>query len=359
MVDHPLIDDVGSFPVANLEAFENFYMQAYRFLTKNDVASGLENRGFKNNFYDPVINSFLMKLETGLDVINYPQHYSMHDQFLKPIDQYGDPDDPFLIEKEKAIIPEVLAIKHYLNTCDLESLKIPEYSASRDKILLKACITGPIELYIKTELGFTIYKDVLKNFSKSVNHFAKSAIINNDRMETQVIAIDEPSLGFITLFNIEPDEIVECLDIATEGLDDTIIQIHMHSLRDAEVPLKCKNIDVLTCEYASDPTNVIERGLLEKWSKKMRVGVSRTNYNAIIGELYEKGIKIDVNAKLEEQVKLIDPVEKIKENYQRAISHYGKENVQFVGPDCGLKSWAPQSLAQHLLKRVVDSLRDI
>ena len=91
----------------------------------------------------------------------------------------------------------------------------------------------------------------------------------------------------------------------------------------------------------------------------MRVGICRTNYNAIIGELYEKGIKIDMNATFEEQVKLIDPIERIKETYKRALDHYGKENMQFVGPDCGLSSWAPPNLAQFLLKRVVDTVRAI
>ncbi|MBD3185404.1 hypothetical protein GF325_01140 [Candidatus Bathyarchaeota archaeon] len=350
-----LIDDVGSFPlpINRRDMFERFYFTAYDFLRKHDVQRCLENRAFKNNFYQPVIDAFTKKLETGLDVINYPQLFSMHGQFLKPIMNFqeGGNHSPFLINSADALIPEIPVIKNFIEQCSFPELGIPPGSASSRQIQLKACITGPVELYMKTELGFTVYKDILMNIAKSINRFAKNSIISTERIQTKVIVIDEPSLGFVDLFNIEPEDITECLDVALDDLGDGIeTQVHLHSLRDASIALNSHNIDVLTCEYASDRSNTIARELLEQHGKKMRVGICRTNLNAIIGRLYEKGIK--VGSGLEEYRQLIDSETRIRENLESAIKQYGKENIAYIGPDCGLSSWRPPELAQILLQRV-------
>ncbi|MHA1682537.1 MAG: hypothetical protein ACTSUE_16485 [Promethearchaeota archaeon] len=354
-----LIDDVGSFPLpANRrELFDQFYLTAYNFLLKNDVDSCVDNRAFRNNFYEPIIESFLKKLSTGLDVINYPQLFSMHYQFLTPISRYGSTQStPFLIGEKSAIVPEVLAIEHFVKNTPLEELHIPGNSASAEQVQLKVCITGPIELYIKTELGFTVYKDILENFSKSVNYFAKNSIINNEKIRTAVIVIDEPSVGFIDLFNIEKEDLTRCLDLALSGFGDGITtQIHLHSLKDVDIALNAKNIDVITCEYASDNNNIIGRKVLEDSGKKMRVGICRTNLNAIIGKLYEQGIRVGTS--YEESLQLIDSTEMIRKNYEKAITHYGQDNVTFVGPDCGLSSWNPPRLAQVLLERTVNAVK--
>jgi methionine synthase II (cobalamin-independent) len=210
--------------------------------------------------------------------------------------------------------------------------------------------------YVHSELGFTVYKEILANFAKTVNAFAQSSIVNAPRIKTKIIAIDEPSLGFIDLFNVDEADLVSCLDLALAGLpDDVVTQIHLHSLRDAHIPLQTKNIDVLTCEFASDPTNTIDRNLLEQHHKKMRVGICRTNYNAIIGKMIEEGRGVGTG--YDDQVMLVDGEDKIKTALQKAIEHYGAENLAYVGPDCGLSSWAPPELAQMLLKRVVNVIQ--
>ncbi|MHA1889918.1 MAG: hypothetical protein ACTSYS_02920, partial [Promethearchaeota archaeon] len=334
--------------------FKQFYFTAYKFLLSNSVEDCLDNRAFKSNFYEPVIRSFLDKLESGLDIINYPQHFSMHEQFSYPMTTYCKKtgECPFTIDEAKAIVPEVPIIRHFINNSDLDSLKIPEDSLSRDQVQLKVCVTGPIELYVRTDLGFTIYRDILTNIAKSINAFIKNSIIKDKKIKTKVVVIDEPSIGFIDLFNATDDDLINAFDTALDGLDDDIItQIHLHSLKDAHLALESKNIDVITCEYASDPSNVIEKRIFQEYDKKMRIGICRTNYNAIIGQLYEKGIKVGTS--YEEGLKLIDSVDKIRMAYKKAIEYYGRENIQFVGPDCGLSAWNPPKLALDLLKRVV------
>jgi 5-methyltetrahydropteroyltriglutamate--homocysteine methyltransferase len=364
MVRDVLVDDVGSFPILKekRDLFDEHYLKAYNELVNNnnDVSAILDHRGLKYHVYEPIIRSFRMKLATGLDVVNYPQHFDMNLQFSRPIDLYPPKSGdvvPYLIDPSMAIVPEVLFIQHHVNNTPVEELGIPEYSASAKQVQLKVCITGPIELYIKSDMGFTVYKEILANLSKSVNAFAKSSIINDARIRTAVICIDEPSLGFINLFNIEERELVECLDMALADIPgDVVKQIHLHSLADARLPLQTKNIDVLTCEYASDPTNVIGREQLEQFHKKMRVGICRTNYNAIIGKMYEEGIVVGTG--YEDQIGLVDSEEKIATALASATDHYGRENLAFVGPDCGLSSWSPPELAQLLLKRVVSVVQN-
>ncbi|HME54206.1 MAG TPA: hypothetical protein VKM55_18420 [Candidatus Lokiarchaeia archaeon] len=359
-----LVDDVGSFPILQekKDAFVQYYMKAYHELVTNnrDVSVICDHRGLNFHVYEPIIRSFKMKLATGLDVVNYPQHFDMNLQFSRPIDLYpaGSGDRiPYLIDESKAIVPEVFFIQHYVNSTSVEELSIPEFSASAGQVQLKVCITGPIELYIKSDMGFTVYKEILANISKSVNAFARNSVINDERIKTAVICIDEPSLGFINLFNIDEQELINCLDIALENLPtDVVKQIHLHSLADARIPLQTKYIDVLTCEYASDPSNVIDRSLLEQYHKKMRVGICRTNYNAIIGKMFEEGVVVGTN--YEDQIGLVDSDEKIQAALTNAIDHYGRENLAFVGPDCGLSSWAPPELAQLLLKRVVSVVQN-
>ena len=86
----------------DLEAFKNFYWTTYKaILNKVDIS---DHRGINSYFIQPLMNSFKCKLKAGVEIINYPQHMDMMNQFLKPIKDYEV--EPGLIEGEKAIIPE-------------------------------------------------------------------------------------------------------------------------------------------------------------------------------------------------------------------------------------------------------------
>ena len=69
-------------------------------------------------------------------------------------------------------------------------------------------------------------------------------------------------------------------------------QIHLHSTAGVHDLLCVKNLDVLSFEYAASPGNIdaVSKSMLEKANKQIRVGVSRTDIDTILAELYEKGI---------------------------------------------------------------------
>lgn len=343
----PKYDDVGSFPLPehiDKTLYSEHYWLAYSSIVKEvDI---FQHRGIKTYFIEPLLESFQYKLDAGVEVINYPQHMDIYNQFLKPITNYET--EPDLIEEEKAIIPEVHVIDKFAQ----------EYYGKHGKpIKLKICITGPIELYIKKH-DFTIYYDLALNLATSINHFLKNSLINKEYLKTTTISIDEPSFGYTDLFNATNEEIVGILDKSVEGFEADI-QIHLHTLNRADMIYQSKNIDILTCEYASDHSNVIPKRELIEADKFIRVGITRTNIDGIISEKIDQGQDWD-QLKTKKGLKtLIDSPAQIKKNLDFALSHYG-DRLKYVGPDCGLSSWENPNIAFELLTRtsnVISSFR--
>ncbi|MFO8018408.1 MAG: hypothetical protein R6U96_07220 [Promethearchaeia archaeon] len=340
-MEFPKYDDVGSFPLPEYidkDQYVEHYWLAYKSLV-ND-ADIFKHRGIKTYFIEPVLESFQYKLDAGLEVINYPQHLDMHTQFLKPLSDYEV--EPDLIEERKALLPEVYVIDRYAQEY---------YEKHGDSIHLKVCVTGPIELYVKKH-QFTVYSDLAMNLATSVNHFIQNSLIDKEYLKTTTISIDEPSFGYTDLFNVDNAEIVQILDKSVEGVDADV-QIHLHTLNRADLIYQTKNIDILTCEFASDSSNVIPKQELVEADKFIRVGITRTNIDGIIAEKIDQGEDWDTLKTTKGLRSLIDSREQIKKNLEFALSHYG-DRLQYVGPDCGLSSWERPTMAFELLTRTSD-----
>ncbi len=346
MKDFPQYDDVGSFPLPEYidkEMFNKFYWIAYNGLIKNEDV--FENRGINNFFQHPILQSFQQKLNAGVEIINYPQHIDMYNQFLKPISNYET--QPDLIDSSKAIIPEMFVIKKYAKEY---------YERTSTPLNIKLCVTGPIELYVKKH-SFTVYSDIALNLAKSINSFFKNSLYFTKYLKTPVISIDEPSFGYIDLINISNDEIVTIFDKSLENINTTT-QIHLHTLDRASICLQTKNLDVLTCEYASDPNNTLPKKDLDENDKFIRVGIVRTNIDSIIAEALDSGKTYEEIKTFEGIMYLIDSKEKIRKNLLTALNHY-KERLKFVGPDCGLSGWSPPEVGYELLHRTYEVIKKI
>jgi 5-methyltetrahydropteroyltriglutamate--homocysteine methyltransferase len=336
----PLYDDVGSFPLPeniDIEWYRKFYWVAYKAFVNKNQDDILEHTGINNYFINPFLESFRLKLKAGVEVINYPQHIDMYNQFLKPISDYEI--EPGLISPENTFIPEMFIIENFAKE---------HYEKTGNSFNVKICVTGPIELYIKQQ-GFTVYLDIALNFAKSVNSFIKSAIINNKYINTSVVALDEPSFGYVDMFNINNDDIINIFDKSLEGINATN-QIHLHTLKKATLAMQTKNIDVLTCEYASDPTNKIPKRELDQYDKFIRVGIARTNIDSIVAEKLDLGMSMDELGTLSGKLSLIDSEDRIRKNLLKAIEMYG-DRLKYVGPDCGLGGWPLPQIAFELLNR--------
>jgi len=334
------MDDIGSFPLPQGTTRENFsraYQQARQaILDGKDIT---QDPALQANFCNIVLDSYRKKLASGLDVANYPQQYD-------GIKQVGDAlhvameSGSFLVEEKNAILPEVHLINRQAKALSEEFGK---------KIQLRVSLFGPMEQYLH-EVGKTPYQDVLDSLAETIRRFAENSVLNNKYIQTTVVSIDEPSFGFNNI-QAAPDQLCNVLEKAFD-FQGVTRQIHLHCAAGVHDLLNVKNLDVLSFEYAASPSNIeaVPKNMLEKADKQIRVGITRTDIDSILAELYEKGI----SKPSAEQ--LVEPVNTIRKRYLAAKEKYG-DRMTFTGPDCGLGGWPSQDAAALLLKRTVEAVK--
>ena len=335
-----LVDDIGSFPLPTQIKRDDFgkaYEAARELIGKGSDPSADEF--IQKNFYSVVVESFEKKMTTGLDIVNFPQHYSGTKQVGDSIHAAME-NGSFVVAEEKAFFPEIYVLNK-------EAKRLSEKAGK--KIQLRISIFGPIEMYL-SEIGATPYPDVLEGFAKTINRFAKNSILNTKYIETKVVSIDEPSLGHSS-FSGSPELVRDALEKAYD-FQGPVKQIHLHFASGIHDLLAVKGLDVLSFEYAASPQNIeeVSKSLLEKADKQIRVGIARTDIDSIWAELYEKGITKPSTEQLVESVDII------KKRYLFAKERYG-ERMTFTGPDCGLGSWPTQEAATLVLKRAVEAVK--
>jgi 5-methyltetrahydropteroyltriglutamate--homocysteine methyltransferase len=335
-----LVDDVGSFPLpanVNKEVFSEAYRQA-----RGAAIKGKDLRTdpfLEKNFCSVVLDSYRLKLASGLDVANFPQQYDGMKQVGDALHSAME-QGSFLVNEKTAVLPEV-----YLINQEAKALS-EEFGR---KIQLRVSIFGPLEHYL-AEIGNTPYQDVLEGLAGTIQRFAKNSVLSSKYIETTVVSIDEPSFGF-NIIQAPSDVVCGVLEKAFD-FKGAIRQIHLHSAAGVGDLLCIKNLDVLSFEYAASPKNIeaVPKSMLERADKQIRVGIARTDIDSILAELYEKGIgKPSAD-------QMVEPEETIKKRYGVAKEKYG-ERMTFTGPDCGLGGWPSQEAAALLLKRTVEAAK--
>jgi len=335
------VDDVGSFPLSpeiDRKSFEKAYA-----LARKSMARGKEmesDQFLQRNFYRVIVDSFVKKAQTGLDVVNYPQHYDMQRQ-LGDMLREAMARGTYLIDEKQAFLPEVNVIKQ-------EAKRL--YEQLGKKVQLRVCILGPMEFYLR-EIGTAAYRDVLMMFAENVKRFAENSILDSKYMKTAVVSLDEPSFGFREI-SAERDILMDALEKAFD-FKGAVRQIHLHSPSRMSDILEVKNVDVLSFEYAASPKNIdgVSRSLLDQADKQIRVGISRTDIDSIMAELYDKGV---AKPRVEQ---IAEDEATIRKRFKTAKEKYG-ERMTYTGPDCGLGGWPTQEAALLLLKRTVDVVRN-
>ena len=335
-----LVDDVGSFPLpasVDRHAFNRARCLARQMMAKGKAIARDARVGL--NFSKVVVDSFKMKLASGLDVVNYPQHYDMHDQFAEAIREATNLGT-YLVDEKKALIPEILVLREAAKAICEETGK---------RVRLRVCITGPMELYLK-EVGTTAYDDVLLMFAETVRRFAANSLLNSKYVKTEVLSLDEPSFGF--------QEVAANRDTTSRVLERAFNvkgvtrQIHLHSPSRITDLLEIDNIDVLALECAATPKNMesVTKRMLDESDKRIRVGISRTDIDGITAEFHEKG-RIALTPD-----RLVEKMEVMRSRFEVARKRFG-DRLAFVGPDCGLGGWPSQKAAQLLLNRTARAVK--
>jgi 5-methyltetrahydropteroyltriglutamate--homocysteine methyltransferase len=336
-----LVDDIGSFPLptgVNRETYNKAYQLAREAMANGRDISG--NEFIRENFYNVTINSFRRKIGTGLDVINSPWHYDGIHQVSDVVHKAME-KGTFVVDEKDAFLPEVRVIEAEAKSLSEELGK---------KISLRACMFGPMEQYLQ-EIGTVPYRDVLDGLAETIRRFAKNSIVNTKYIKTEVVSIDEPSFGFLDIA-AEKERLIDVLNKAFD-FGGAVRQIHLHSSARLADCLHVKNIDVVSFEGAASPRNVeaVTKRALDQADKLIRVGVSRTDIDALLAELNDKGIATPTAKQL------VESEETIIKRFRAAKQRFG-ERLAYAGPDCGLGSWHSQEAALHLLERTVSAIKN-
>lgn len=341
---HPkfIYDDIGSYPLPD-GLNKAWIKQAFA-----DLESS------KTKIYDILQDALWQKLNAGVEVPTYPQFQDMITQFSEPIMNEDRTEAPLLIKEAEAKIHELDAV---------EAPAVEYKKQKGEKLKLRICVTGPIELYYKL-FPPPVYTDVLSNIANSVGRFIKLAIEEargNRNYDVVCASIDEPSMGLDP--RIEEEGITTALELASEyayraGVDT---QIHLHSPIFYETVCQVKGLKVIGVEYAAQPAllALIDKKQLDNYDKFLRIGVARTDILSMAAEYNEKHHTNAFKDKgiLKTVVTEYNSPDKITKRLEKAYSIFG-ERLKYVGPDCGLGPFPSQELAYMVLKNTAEGIKD-
>ena len=321
-----IFDDIGSYPLP--EGVKDRVQQAFADKRYGEV-SGV------------VCDAMRQKIAAGVEIPAYPQFQDMNQQFLGIINDPSSAEAPFLVKEACADIIELQLI---------EPVAKDYFEESGERLRVRVCITGAIELYLK-QFGSTAYSDILELFARSVDRFVKRALNMKSSFDVALISIDEPSIGINPEIMFADDEIIRALNLSAKSSDvDT--QIHLHSPLHYNIACESDSINVVGVESAANPDylELVEKADLEQYDTFLRVGVARTDIFGMTAELNER-YQINVwkeTARLDEIVTSMETPDTIAKRLRRAYARFG-DTIRYAGPDCGLGSWQYQDLAHKLL----------
>lgn len=301
--------------------------------------------------FDHIVRDIMrQKVDAGIRRPNYPQVQDMITAFSSPMENHYEEDEPWVVKKRYAVIPEMFPTAEYAKEY---------YKETGEPLKLRVCVTGPLELYLKM-VGNTIQEDLLMNVAKSVGRFMENAIIDSNCLETALFSIDEPSLGLNPSLVVSDDLLLDAWDLATRNVRGVDVEMHLHSVKALDRVLQAKKVNVLGVEYAANPRALdeIDRHEIESYDRFVRIGVSRTDITRMAGEYNQKN-SADLWRGGDFTVLATDmeTVRNITKRLGKAYEALG-DRIRYAGPDCGIGSWPDQESAYLLLRNTAEAVRE-
>lgn len=365
--------DVGSMPF--IGEFDKFSRGAMIFDSILPLLHDIKHPSYESirYFEDKVINGFLDKLESGINVPNYPQFRDMNAMFLDSIDGIRRSENGYImikslsVKSEMAKIPEVQVIKR-------NSKKI--YEKLGNPFKMKICITGP---YTLSSLFLDRRFGVFSELSEVLLKFISNNIYKDKYSEVELITIDEPSFGFLS----NP-----LIDYGTEGREELLKAwenvfheavskgasscLHLHNTAD-ELFWETKSLNIVE-SHADDPIYESKRvkQILKKKDKFLKASICITDFDRLIREKILAVSYIDEATLMQRVEKAwtgikqgrIDPrdflesAEIMGKRLRKIVDNYGIERVPYAGPECGMRSFPNYECALEYLKRVSNTIKD-
>ncbi len=330
-----IYDDIGSYPLP--EGTSKEWIER-AFAMPDDA------------LYSMIEDAMVQKLNAGVELPTYPQFQQMVPQFSEPMLDDTKTEAPLLIRYEEARIIELEAVERMA----------ARYKAERgERLKLRVCVTGPIELYY-SQFQPPVYMDMMLNIARSVCRFIKHSIEHAHNYEVRCVSIDEPSMGLDPRIE-EGEAVIKALETAAQfafqkGIDT---QIHLHSPIFYELVCQVDGISVIGLESAANPSvlQLVDREVLERYDKYLRVGIARTDILSMAAEYDEQH---HTRAFSDEAIlkRIIDDYnnpERVKQRLKHAHSIFD-DRIKYAGPDCGLRAFPSQALAFRLLKNTAEGI---
>ena len=322
-------------------------------------------------FDEKVVESFIHKVQAGMDIPNYPQFRDMNQMFLdaltgiektpKGLVETG----PIRVRPGAAEIAEVAAIRRHAE-------EIAEKTGS--PLRLKICVTGPYTL------AATLAErrpETFGNLAEAISKIVQESVFRGKHGGVEMVFVDEPTFG---LFD-DP-----LLDFGQEGREsllnswervfeaakakDVRTGFHLHSTRD-ELFWEVRPVEILESHF-EDPlyesSKTKER--LEKTDKFIKASIAVTDFDALIRRRFTQGAEQVDESELNEKVgeawkgmkkgsvdplEFLEDAEQMRKRLRAIISRFGKERVPYTGPECALLSFPTYQLAFELLRRVSEA----
>jgi 5-methyltetrahydropteroyltriglutamate--homocysteine methyltransferase len=333
-----IFDDIGSFPLPSGTS-------------KEWMAGKFSGKKSDEDLFRVINEAFMKKVEAGVEVPTYPQYQDMNEQFLSIIRDSDLTEEPFKVKLANARIIELQAI---------ETVARAYREENGEKLDVRICVTGPLELYLK-EFGGTEYVDILNLFAQSVDRFVKNSLSNARNFNIRTVSIDEPSIGINPQVMFSDNDLIKAMDIACISAKKAAcdVEIHLHSPLHYKLACQTENISVIGVESAATPSylDLIDKKVLEESDSYLRVGIARTdifNLVSVLNDKYNTNVWKDTRY-FPEIIDEMETPELISKRLSKAYSMFG-ESIRYAGPDCGLGSWPSQEMAASLLSNVAQGM---
>ncbi len=339
-----LSDDIGSVPLPAGADKEELRRIA------SDLAAG-KAAGGKKEIFNKIVGDLMQeKIDSGIMRPNYPQVQDMITSFGSLIEDHSEEDEPWVVKKEYAVIPEISAITETAKRF---------FKDTGEPLRFRVCVTGPLELYLK-KVGGSIQPDLLMNLAKSVSRFIENSRIDTPYMKTALYSIDEPSLGLNPNLAVDNDVLADAWNLSTKKAKGIDVEMHLHSPKALDRLYGVEGINVLGVEYAANPKALgyVDKGEVESYDKFLRIGIARTDIQRLASEYGERfGTDYWKDKDKNRLTSEIENVRNITKRLEKAYAALG-DRIKYAGPDCGRGSWPDQESTYRLLKNAAKAVSE-
>jgi len=327
-------------------------------------------------FEKKIVDSFIDKVEAGIDVPNYPHYRDVSQMVFGVIEGIGKIDEGFVqtavltLKEGRSALPEVSAIKN-------SSQEIHEKLGEPFK--LRVCLLGP---YTMASLFAYKDKNTFTRLGNVLAQMVETNVFNSKHGSVVLFSVEEPVFGFID----DP-----LLDRGSEGRENLLrawesimnkvrakgVQtcLHLHNTSD-ELFWEVKGLNVIE-SHVNDSFYQANRtkDRLESTDKFLKASIAVTDFdqlmrNNIIAESKQRLTETVVNEKIAEtweslNERKIDPMifiedaELMKKRLIKTVERFGANRILYAGPECGMRSFPTYESALECLRRVSHTAKNI